>query len=189
MKGLLKIRGFWAVVLVLTVLSLVFSGCKSGSGSGGKGGPGPGGNGGSGKPGEIDLTAYIGTWVSPANVEPAVEFTISEFLESEDGVGGKVYHFAGSVKCTALSGGEIVIADKQDPIAGRRDTIHVQQYDDDTFLFVKAGFDTMEGGTVELTYGQWVGNNLTFHVSISGEDDTAIYETAGGGFTDVFTKK
>lgn len=29
MKGLLKIRGFWVVVLALTVLSLVFPGVKA----------------------------------------------------------------------------------------------------------------------------------------------------------------
>lgn len=182
MKGLLKIRGFWVVVLALTVLSLVFSGCKSGSGSGGKGG--------SGQPGEIDLTAYIGTWVSPSHVNPAVEFTISEFLESEETmIGTKIHHFKGSVKCAVLAGGEIAITDKWNLLAGRRDTIHVQQYDDGiALLFVDAGFDTMEGGTVQLTHGQWVGNKLTFYVSIRGEGDTAIYETAGGGYTDVFTK-
>lgn len=161
--------------------SLVFSGCRGGSGSG------SGGNGGSGEPGEIDLTACIGTWVSPAHVDPSVEFTITEFIESTETLAGtKHHHFKGSVRCTQLDGGEIEITDKQDLdlTVPRVDTIHVAQ----GLLYVKAGHDTMEGGTVDLGWGQWEGNNLRFYVSIEDEGQT-IYETESGLTTDVFTKK
>ena len=70
----------------------------------------------------------------------------------------------------------------------RADTIHVEQGDGFVLLYIKAGHDTMEGGTVDLGWGQWEGNNLRFNVTIEDEG-TTVYETAGGGFTDVFTKK
>ncbi len=182
-KGLLKTSGFWTMVLALTVLTLVFSGCGGGSR--------PSGNGGSGEPGEIDLTAYIGTWVSPAHVVPSVEFTISEFLESEETmIGTKIHHFKGSVKCTVLAGGEIAITQKWDPTAMGGDSIKVQQYGKEAFLFVDAGNDADEGGTVKLSHGQWDGNNLRFNVEIREKDNPiAVYETAGGAYTDVFSKK
>ena len=190
MTSILKGKPIIHVVLFLGIFTFVLAGC-GGSKTNGNGG----GNGGDEPPipGEVRLADYVGTWQSTGKVNPVVEFTIEEIIDSVEGKFGDVpytnHYFKGKVKCSVLTSGEISIEDIPDDDDGKPDHIYVQELADTMLLYLEAGFDDdLVDGTVEITHGyiDENGDLVTLFVEITDKDGTTLYETS---LFDKFTKR
>lgn len=182
-----KGRLLLSLVLVLVVLSLVLAGCggsvadKNGNGNGN-------GDGGDNGGGDVDLSWFQGAWKSPSRVNPAIEFTIGDLIESESGPQCITHYYKGTVKCLLLEGGSKTINEKPNytTIPIKMDHISIEQDSDGTvLLFIWAGYD---GGAVKVTHAYQAGDELYALVDIEGEGGTSSYATPTGE-VDIFTKQ
>lgn len=180
-----KGRLLLSLVLVLVVLSLVLTGC-GGSVADDNGGGG-GGNG-NGDGGDVDLSWFQGAWKSPSRVDPAIEFTIGDLIESESGPLCITHYYKGTVKCQLLEGGSKTINEKPNytTVPSKMDHISIEQYSDGTvLLFIWAGYDE---GAVKVTHAYQAGDELYALVDIEGEGGSSTYITPTGE-VDIFTKQ
>lgn len=193
MLGSRRGRFFVCLVLILLVFSLVLTGCSSSSLPPQDEGNGNGNGDGDenededeNEDGEVDFSWYRGTWKSDPQVQPAVEFTVGEFIESVEttATASINYYFKGSIKCSALSGGEQIITEIP---TGKIDTIYLSQLIENPeiiLLYIRGGYDNEEGGTILIQAWKGIDNNLHGFVAI--EDDENSYTTEES--PDKFTK-
>lgn len=155
-------------LLLLAALTIFGAGC---------GKPGPKGDG--------VIPDLTGTWVSPKEVDPNVEFTINNLL-SQVSLNGETYHYySGTVTCSVLRDGEVEIT--KAPTHPDQDGIIVTDSYWDT-ISIRAGFSTVSSGQV-LLEGRALGGSLACRVKIFDKSGEVVYETKGSRYDDIFERK